>query len=213
MLRWALLASDLRIYILSILKELWHDTFGDIVTFIYLPTDAIKGRKLAWVQAKSLQSCLTLCDPVDCSPPGSSVHGTLQARILEWAAMPSSRGSSRPRGQICTLESPALAGRFFTTNTTWEAPFFDWFLHKCYHIKCIHLTFIQRTEYISNSFIFFARQNCMNKLKQFCSILKLLDFWVISSLWLSKIILQRLFFQISFEIHLMKMSLLCNPKW
>ena len=46
---------------------------------------------------KSLQSCLTLCDPKDCSSPGSSVHGILQARILEWIAMPSSRGSSRPR--------------------------------------------------------------------------------------------------------------------
>ena len=41
--------------------------------------------------------CLTLCDPMDCSPPGSSVHGIFQARILEWVAMPSSRGSSRPR--------------------------------------------------------------------------------------------------------------------
>ena len=46
-------------------------------------------------------SCLTLCDPVDCSPPGSSVHEILQARILEWVAMPSSRGSSRPRGRTC----------------------------------------------------------------------------------------------------------------
>ena len=44
-----------------------------------------------------VQSCLTLCDPVDCSLPGSSVHGILQARILEWVAMSSSRGSSRPR--------------------------------------------------------------------------------------------------------------------
>ena len=43
------------------------------------------------------QSCWTLWDPVDCSPPGSSVHGILQARILEWVAMPSSRGSSQPR--------------------------------------------------------------------------------------------------------------------
>ena len=42
-------------------------------------------------------SCLTLGDPMDCSPPGSSVHGILQARILEWVAMPSSRGSSQPR--------------------------------------------------------------------------------------------------------------------
>ena len=40
------------------------------------------------------QLCLTLCDPVDCSPAGSSVHGILQARILDWAAIPFSRGSS-----------------------------------------------------------------------------------------------------------------------
>ena len=46
-----------------------------------------------------LQSCPTLCDPIDCSPPGSSVRGILQARILEWVAMPSSRGSLRPRDQ------------------------------------------------------------------------------------------------------------------
>ena len=45
------------------------------------------------VRDKSLQSCPTLCDSVDCSPPGSSVHGILQARILEWVAMPSCRGS------------------------------------------------------------------------------------------------------------------------
>ena len=37
--------------------------------------------------AKLLQSCLTLCDPMDCSPPGASVHGILQARILEWVAI------------------------------------------------------------------------------------------------------------------------------
>ena len=43
------------------------------------------------VYAKLLQSCLTLCDPMDCRPPGSSVHGILQARIMEWVAMPSSR--------------------------------------------------------------------------------------------------------------------------
>ena len=47
--------------------------------------------------AKSLQLCLTLCDTMDCSLPGPSVHGILQGRILEWVAMPSSRGSSQPR--------------------------------------------------------------------------------------------------------------------
>ena len=48
-----------------------------------------------------IQSYPTLCGPMDCSPPGSSVHGILQARILEWVAMPSSRGSSRPRAWTC----------------------------------------------------------------------------------------------------------------
>ena len=43
------------------------------------------------------QSCLTLCDPKDCSLPNSPVHGILQARILEWVAIPFSRGSSQPR--------------------------------------------------------------------------------------------------------------------
>ena len=48
--------------------------------------------------AKLLQSCLTLCDPMHRSPPGSFVHGILQARTLEWVARPSSRESSQPRG-------------------------------------------------------------------------------------------------------------------
>ena len=48
---------------------------------------------------KSLQSCLTLCDRMNCSPPSSSVHGILQARILEWITVSSSGGSSQPRDQ------------------------------------------------------------------------------------------------------------------
>ena len=59
-------------------------------------TDDTQG-SLACVHAKSLQSCPTLCDPEDCSPPGPSVHGILQARTLGWVVMPSSRGSSQPR--------------------------------------------------------------------------------------------------------------------
>ena len=49
----------------------------------------------------SQQSCLTLYDPMDCSPPGSSVHGILQARVLKWVAISFSRGSSWPRDQPC----------------------------------------------------------------------------------------------------------------
>ena len=52
-----------------------------------------------WIYAKSLQSCLSLYDPMDCSLPGSFVHGILQARILEWVAMSFSRQSSKPRDQ------------------------------------------------------------------------------------------------------------------
>ena len=53
------------------------------------------------MHTKSLQLCLTLCDPMDHSLPGSSVHGIFQIRILKWVAMPSSRGSSRPRDRTC----------------------------------------------------------------------------------------------------------------
>ena len=63
------------------------------------------------------QSCLTLSNPVDWSPPGSSVHGILQARILEWVAISFSRGSSWPRDQ--TWDS-STAGRFFTVWVTRE---------------------------------------------------------------------------------------------
>ena len=59
----------------------------------------------------SSQSCPTLFNPMDCSPPGSSVHGILQARILEWLAIPFSRGSSGPRDQTWVS---CIAGRFFT---------------------------------------------------------------------------------------------------
>ena len=52
-------------------------------------------------EVKVAQSCLTLCDHMDCSPPGSSVQGILQARILGWAAISSSRGSSQPRDRTC----------------------------------------------------------------------------------------------------------------
>ena len=65
------------------------------------------------------QSCLTFCNPMDCSPPGSSVHEIFQARILEWAAMPSSRGSSYPRDLTPFSCVSYFEGSFFTTGTTW----------------------------------------------------------------------------------------------
>ena len=64
-----------------------------------------------YICVKSLQSCLTFCNPMNCSFPGSSVHGILQIRILEWVAIVFSRGSSQPRDQISIS---CIAGRFFT---------------------------------------------------------------------------------------------------
>ena len=63
------------------------------------------------------QLCPTLCDPMDCSPPGSSVHGILQTRILEWVAMPLSKESSWSRDQSHISCVSCIAGRFFT----WQA--------------------------------------------------------------------------------------------
>ena len=74
-----------------------------------------------YVCAKSLQSCPSLCYPMDCSPPGSSVHGILQGRIVEWVAIPPSRDLLDPGIEPASLMSPALAGRFFTTSAIWEA--------------------------------------------------------------------------------------------
>ena len=112
-------------------------------------THGLQGARASVVSAPGfqsvlvIQSCLTVCSPTDCSPPGSSVHRILQARILEWVAMPFSRRSSQPRDQTWALVqrlngcdaqaqlsrimwnlprsgirpmSPALTGRFVTTE-------------------------------------------------------------------------------------------------
>ena len=84
--------------------------------FSSFPLSAI--RLMSYMHAKLLQSCPTLCDPMDCCLPIFCVHGILQARILECVAMPSSRGFSHRGIQPC---SPALAGGFFTTSAIWEA--------------------------------------------------------------------------------------------
>ena len=77
-----------------------------------------------------IQLCLTLCDPMDCSLPGSSLHGIPKANILEWVLIPFSRGYSWPRDQT---RASYIVGRFFTVWTTTEVPcpfhfFFFFFL-------------------------------------------------------------------------------------
>ena len=70
------------------------------------------------VCVKVTQLCLTPCDAMDCSSPGSSVHGILQARIQEWIAIPFSRGSSWPKNWT---QVSCIAGRFFTVWATRKA--------------------------------------------------------------------------------------------
>ena len=75
--------------------------------------------KMMGENVHALHLCLTLCDPMDCSPPGFSVHRILQARILEWVTTPSFKGSWGI--QLMSVMSPALADRLLTTSTNWEA--------------------------------------------------------------------------------------------
>ena len=67
------------------------------------------------------KSCLTLWDPIDYSPPGSSVHDILQARTLEWVFMPSSRGSSRPMDRSLVSCISCIGRRIVYHYATWEA--------------------------------------------------------------------------------------------
>ena len=78
--------------------------------------------KIICMHAKSLHLCPTLCDPVDCSPPGSSVRGILQVRILAWLPCSTPGDLPDPEIQCASLMSLGIADGFFTTSTTWEAP-------------------------------------------------------------------------------------------
>ena len=89
------------------------------VSHLVWPTSFIYVCMCACMCAKSPQSCLTFSDAMDCSPPGSSVYGILQARALEWVAIPFSGGSSQPRDQTGVS---CITGGFFTIWATREAP-------------------------------------------------------------------------------------------
>ena len=89
--------------------------------------------KTTCLPAKSLQLYPTLCDPMDCSPSGSSVRGILKARILQWVAISFSRGSSWLRDGTLISLSPVSSGGLFTTSATWE------FLHLYPHLLFSHL--------------------------------------------------------------------------
>ena len=78
--------------------------------------------------AKLLQSCLTLGNPMNCSPPGSSVHGILQAKIWSRLPCPPSGDLLNPGIEPMSLMTPVLAGGFFTISATLEAPYLIYFI-------------------------------------------------------------------------------------
>ena len=96
-------------------------------SFHFISSNA-RGRRSPHVQVSQVcccvcaHLCLTLCAPMDCSPPGSSVHGIFQARILAWAAIFCSRDRPDPGIEPSFFASPSLAGRFCINCTTWEVP-------------------------------------------------------------------------------------------
>ena len=104
-------------------KRIWNraDTCMGITESLCNTPGTHKCFNYVHVHAQSLQSCPTLCNGTDCGLPGSSVHGILQGRILEW-------GACSPPGDLpdlgiepTCLTCPRLACRFFTTNATWES--------------------------------------------------------------------------------------------
>ena len=79
---------------------------------------------MRWKKVKVLvaQSCPAFCNPMDCSPQGSTIHGIFQARILEWVVISFSRGSSWPRDQTHVSSISCIGRRVLYHWATWEAP-------------------------------------------------------------------------------------------
>ena len=101
------------------LWPLWHVCLLTLVlasSSLPLPSNPWPSSFVRWMhacmRAQSLHSCPTLCNTMDSSPSGSSVRGTLRAKILEWVAIPSSRGSSQPRDQT-QVSYVSCVGRWF----------------------------------------------------------------------------------------------------
>ena len=115
--------------------------------------------------AQLFQSCPTLWDSMDCSPPGSNVHGILQARILDWVPMSFSRGSSLPGEWTCISCVSCIAGRFFTHWVTCEAQkkgYWSVILFSCYCIAWFwYQGYTDLRKLVEKSFFFlFLRSIC-----------------------------------------------------
>ena len=110
--RTSLSPCDPRVNNFSWIKLALKNAFSSSASLLQQVRRAVSA---PWHSRKYVLGGVWLYGPVDSNPPGSSVRGILQARTLEWVAMPSSRGSSRPRDQNPIFHSSCIAGGFFTT--------------------------------------------------------------------------------------------------
>ena len=116
------------------------------------------------VHAKSLQSCWTLCDPMNCSLPDSPVRGIFQAIIQEWVAISSSRGSSHPRDWTCGSYVSCTGRRILYRWCHWEAPYFWLTGHE--------------SEILTTRFL--ASIHLLERLTELRKATYLLDYWLIT---------------------------------
>ena len=120
------LSSVIYLYVLSLPLD-WKLLGGrDNILFsvsLDLSTSSVPRMCVCVCVCVCAQSCLRVCNPVDCSLPGSSAHGIFQARILEWVAISSSRGSSRHRDQTLVSCISCIGRQIHHHCTTWETPF------------------------------------------------------------------------------------------
>ena len=113
--RWACMSQ-----VTNLLSELslWASSLKWDITNLIVRVQRTKQVKHLYVYVLVTQLCLTLCNPLDCSTPGSSVHAIFQARVLERVAMPSSRGSSWPKDQT---QASCVCRQILYHCATWEA--------------------------------------------------------------------------------------------
>ena len=128
----------------NFLKKIFSNIFESVEwDILWLLTFFINTVYMKWSEVA--QSCLTLCDPMDCSLLGSSVHGIFQARILEWVAISFSRGTSRPRDWTWVSH---IVGRCFTVWAIREA------------LQCIYIEYLIALQ-THDPFLWCEGSNCV----------------------------------------------------
>ena len=135
---------------LAILLATWNKHLEEYgLGFVFVPCSCLERGKLSHsVKSDPLQ-------PMDCSPPGSSVHGILQARTLEWVAISSSRELPDPGIKLASLACLALAGGFFTTESPGK-PYFI-YIHTHTYKCCIWFSNLN----YANSSLFYSLRTCL----------------------------------------------------